>query len=109
MGATFKLVTTSKRRVKNGGYVKITKTTVYTCTELNAPHSCTFELTESKTERGQLTIVLTDAPTMFTHFVHQPSTSADGSFDLAIRFTSTGEIQPLLCKILCLPCMLVGC
>lgn len=111
LGATFERVTTKTTRVKRGDSHRSVKTTTkafYTCTKLNAPHGCTFEFTESEI-RSEVVIGLTDAPTMFIHFAHQPSNHVDGSFDLAITFASTGEVQPLLCKILCLPCMLIGC
>lgn len=94
---------------------RITKA-VYTCTALNAPHDCTFEYTESTFNNGKIVIVLGDQPSMLIHFVHEPSKSADGGFDLAITFASSGRrhaqngtVLPLLCKILCIPCMLTGC
>lgn len=87
---------------------RITKA-VYTCTALNAPHDCTFEYTEST-----FNIVLGDQPRMLIHFVHEPSKSADGGFDLAITFASSGTLptsRPLsqILRILCIPCMLTGC
>ena len=92
----------------NRTVARITKA-VYTCTALNAPHDCTFEYTESTFNNGKIVIVLGDQPSMLIHFVHEPSKSADGGFDLAITFASSGTVQPLLCKILCIPCMLTGC
>ena len=84
---------------------RITKA-VYTCTALNAPHDCTFEYTESTLLGWYLRV---HQPSMLIHFVHEPSKSADGGFDLAITFASSGTVLPLLCKILCIPCMLTGC
>jgi hypothetical protein len=114
MGAVFKRVTSRTSHVKgqNGTRsVNRTNTAIYTCTAVNAPHSCSFEFTTSTggSAAGHVDISLADQPTMFIHFAHQQSKSADGGFDLAITFTSTGETQPLICKILCLPCMLIGC
>ena len=103
----------------NRTVARITKA-VYTCTALNAPHDCTFEYTESMvsvaynlTWRTRLALVHKvdelQPCRILIRFVNEPSKSADGGFDLAITFASSGTVQPLLCKILCIPCMLTGC
>ena len=111
MGAKYRRVTSTTHRVKQGNsHRTITRSTtmVYTCTHLDAPNRCTFEVT-TKIVGGNQISVGHDDEIVHVHFVHQPSKSADGGFDLAITFTSTGAVQPLLCRILCFPCMLTGC